>query len=118
MAEIYYQWHPIEDLPDDFMSLANQEFHEIAEIWLEVKAKIKGLVFNEFLERLNREWAIELGQVENLYFFTEKITKTLIEHGLQSIELPDQNAGFDIVDPALFLQSHSEIINGLYEDAK
>jgi hypothetical protein len=37
---------------------------------------------------------------------------------LQSIELPHQNGGFDIVDPALFLQSHSDIINGLYEDVK
>jgi hypothetical protein len=118
MTEIYQNWHPIDDLPDNYMTLTNTEFRKIANEWYDVKAKINGSVFTVFLERLNREWAIELGQVENLYLLNEGITKTLIEHGLQSVELAHQNGGFDIVDPALLLQSHSDIINGIYQDVR
>jgi hypothetical protein len=68
-----------------------------------------------FRERLNREWAIEIGRVENLYFISDQITKTMIEHGLSSVELPHQNGGNSIVDPVAYIQSHERVLAGLYE---
>jgi fido (protein-threonine AMPylation protein) len=118
MEKAYHVWSPIEDLPDGCMELANTDFHKFAESWPDVRSGIEGPAFDGFVERLNREWAIELGQVENLYSFDEETARALVEGGLQSVELPDQNAGFDIVAPALFLQSHSDIIDGIYEDAR
>jgi hypothetical protein len=118
MSNIYHVWRPIEDLPDNFMALANEKFHKISQDWLNARNKIKGPVFQVFLEKLNREWAIEIGQVENLYFLSDGISKTLIEHGLQSVDLSHQNGGIEIIDPALFLQSHNDILNGIYEDVR
>jgi fido (protein-threonine AMPylation protein) len=118
MPDVYHNWHPIEDLPDNYSTLANSKFHEIAKTWLEIKQQLKGPVLDGFSKKLNREWAIELGQVENLYLFDEETTKALIEHGLQSVELPQQATAIDIIDPALFLQSHSDIIDGIFKDVQ
>lgn len=40
-----------------------------------------GLV-DQFLDRLKRLWAVETGRVENLYDFSEGITRALIVHGV------------------------------------
>ena len=44
--------------------------------------------FDQFTRELNREWAIETGQIENLYEIERGVTLTLIEQGFDAALIP------------------------------
>jgi hypothetical protein len=120
MENVYHEWKPITDLPSDVGPLENGPFHAVAPGWLEAGEKLEGDMFTAFSERLRREWIIELGRVEFLYRIGDDVAETLIGRGLRSVELAAQDNGMtDIAgaDPALFFQTHEDVLDGLYRDA-
>ncbi|MDR2141773.1 MAG: Fic family protein [Deltaproteobacteria bacterium] len=114
MVDIYHKWEPITDLPANSERLRDKDFESTAQLWLSVRNKIPQNFLLEYQEKINRHWAIEIGQVENLYQIDNNITEILIEYGLKSVELPHQTSEFDFIDPNLFLESHKEAIEVLY----
>ncbi|MDR1038895.1 MAG: Fic family protein [Deltaproteobacteria bacterium] len=115
MTEIYHKWEPIADLPEDYQDLSDPSFQDIAREWVEARKKIKTVLFDEFKEKISREWAIETGQVESVYHVDDNLAKTMIEDGLSSVELPSQTNGLGHLDPMLIIENHYDIVNSIYE---
>ncbi|MDR1080841.1 MAG: Fic family protein [Deltaproteobacteria bacterium] len=118
MAEYAYKWEPIRDLPDNYSELSDPAFRNIEAEWFLARKRIKHELLDSFREKVIREWAIETGQVEKLYSLDERLTNTMIENGLDSVELSHQVNGTGTIDPAAVISNHYEIINSLYEDIK
>ena len=79
-----YSWKPIEDLIDDETN-GRKELSTLLSIWKAQSLKLYDSVsVKQFQEKLNREWAIETGIIENLYSLDRGTTRTLIEHGIQA----------------------------------
>lgn len=118
MAEIYHKWEPITDLPSNYIELSDPAFSGIRDAWFIAKKKIKHELFEDFREKINREWAIETGQIEKLYLFDDNLTKTLIDQGLSSVDLPHQDNGNGFMDTELVISNHYEVINALYQETR
>jgi hypothetical protein len=114
VIEYAHKWTPVIDLPDSYLELRDEKFNEIANKWLQIKENINKDVLKDFTEKIKREWAIEIGQIENLYFLNDKITETLIQEGLLSIDLPHQATVFDLINPKLVISSNKEVMDQLY----
>jgi hypothetical protein len=115
MKEISNKWTPIADLPENYISLINLRLNILKEKWLKLKPLIKKENFASFIDKIRTEWVIELGNVENIYFISDKIIETLVKDGLYSIQLPHQGNSSLVVDPQAFFISHSEVFDALYE---
>ncbi len=111
-----YKWKPIEDLPDDWTKLASSELGGLAAVWVEHYETIKdSKALKQFNERLRREWAIETGIIENLYYIDRGVTLTLIEKGIEASLIPhgttDRPA--ELIVP--ILKDHEEVVTGLFD---
>lgn len=79
-----YKWKPIEDLTQD-QTRGHPKLDALLHIWKEQAAKLKESESQkQFQDKLNREWAIETGIIENLYSLDRGTTRTLIEHGIKA----------------------------------
>lgn len=75
----------IEPFPQDAATLGSSELAALGTIWREKKKELQGTgVFQDFLTKLQREWAIETGIVERLYTWDRDITEVLIEQGIDA----------------------------------
>ncbi|MCB2263696.1 MAG: Fic family protein [Candidatus Thiosymbion ectosymbiont of Robbea hypermnestra] len=75
----------IEPFPQDAATLGSSELAALGTIWREKKKALQGTgVFQDFLTKLQREWAIETGIVERLYTWDRGITEVLIEQGIDA----------------------------------
>lgn len=111
-----YKWNPIEDLPDDWTKLASSELAGLASVWREHYETIKdSKALKQFNERLRREWAIETGIIENLYYIDRGVTLTLIEKGIEASLIPhgttDKPA--ELIVP--ILKDQEEVVTGLFD---
>ncbi|MDR1110411.1 MAG: Fic family protein [Deltaproteobacteria bacterium] len=69
------------------------------------------------MERLEREWAIETGQIEGLYSLDRGLTETLIEHGLDAIDLPHYASTSPHKTQRLIMRQ-KEVVDGLFSFVK
>jgi Fic family protein len=75
----------IEPFPDDAAALASTELEALAKVWKERREALQETdVFQDFLKKLQREWAIETGIIERLYTWDRGVTEVLIEQGIES----------------------------------
>ena len=87
MAEISTHpiWKPdtgIIQIEGDLHNLSASQIPGIKAIWAEQRARLQDTAqLSEFTEKLNREWAIETGAIENLYEIGRSGTHALIEKG-------------------------------------
>lgn len=78
-------WRPIEDLPDDWEALREQDVESLARVWDEESVRLKSTdALVEFNKRLAREWSIETGILEGLYDIDRGTTLLLIEQGIEA----------------------------------
>jgi Fic family protein len=79
-----YKWKPIENLsPEQLKGLP--EVGQLLSIWREQAERLKETEsVKQFQEKLNREWAVETGIIENLYSLDRGTTRTLIEYGIKA----------------------------------
>ncbi len=84
----HFIWKPdtgitnVESDPDD---LGASEIPGIKAVWSDQRERLKGTEqLRKFEEKLNREWAIETGIIENLYDIDRGVTQMLIEHGFKA----------------------------------
>lgn len=67
---------------DDFESA---ELAALADVWRERRAALEtDGAYQEFIKKLQREWAIETGIIERLYTWDRGVTEILIEQGIES----------------------------------
>ncbi len=71
-------------------------------------------LYNDFLGRLRRSWAIETGIIEGLYSLSESVTKTLIEKGLDAALITHSDTNDDPNLTIARIQDHHHAIMGLH----
>ena len=86
-------WKPIEGLRDNWPELASSELEVLATEWTNLATKLEdSTAIDEFIDRLNREWAIETGVIEDVYRIDPGTTETLIRHGIKASLIPHDAA--------------------------
>ncbi len=76
----------IEAFPEDAARFGSSELGALGIVWREKKEELQETgVFQDFLKKLQREWAIETGIIERLYTWDRGVTEILIEQGIESI---------------------------------
>ncbi len=71
--------------------------------------------YKEFLVRLRREWAIETGFIERLYYISDGATKTLIEQGLDAALLVHEDPDLSPEQIIAHIKDQHRTIEGLYD---
>jgi Fic family protein len=114
-----YKWCEIVDLPDDVNSLTNNELQPLHRIWVAQKDTLADQrVIEEFNRQLRREWAIETGSIEGVYFIDRGVTQTLIEHGISASLIPHQANNKTQEHVAMIIQAHADVLEGLFDFVK
>lgn len=81
----------ISAFPPDPASYGSSELKALGIVWQEQKEKLQDTgVFQDFLKKLQREWAIETGIIERLYTWDRGVTEILIEQGISSTLIAHQ----------------------------
>ncbi len=113
--EVGYKWKPIEDLPEGYELLADSDLRSLETEWKAIKNDLAG---SGFIERLQREWAIETGIIERIYTLDRGITETLIQQGITAALIPPDATDKDSELVAEIIQDHLEAIEGLFDFIK
>jgi len=112
-----YKWRPIKDLPGDWGKLADPDLKALAKSWLERRPEFEPARLHLIVERLNREWAIETGQLEGLYFLDRGLTQTLVEYGLDAIDIPSAASPSPLKTKRL-IKNQKDVVEGLFSFIK
>jgi Fic family protein len=84
--------------------------------WQERAEELKqSSALRDFNERLQREWSIETGIIENLYSIDRGTTILLIEHGIRASLMPFGSTDKPAEHVASVLQDHKEVLEGLFD---
>jgi Fic/DOC family len=111
-----HQWSPIEDLPEDWKSLANSQVSALVRAWISQADELRqGSAYDDFLVKMRREWAIETGFIERLYRISEGATKTLIEQGLDAALLLHEDVDRSPDEVIAIINDQYNAIEGLYQ---
>lgn len=81
------EYRAIEDLPEGkaLKELTSSELAALGDLWKEKKGELENSgEYENFLKRMQREWAIETGIIERLYTWDRGVTETLIDQGIDS----------------------------------
>ncbi len=118
MYQTGYKWKPIEDIPSDLKEMESDTLKNLALLWEEQRNKLDIGTIHIFTKKLQRQWAVETGLLENLYTLDKDITYSLIEHGIDAIEIPHNatNKHPDYVQSLIKDQQY--VAECLFEDAK
>lgn len=113
-----YKWHPIEDLPEDWQSLADLEFPSLIQVWQDYRESLPPDAIVQFQGRLHREWSIETGIIEGVYSFDRGVTESLIAKGIDAALIPPNPTGRGSEYVARTIQDHLEALEGLFAFVK
>jgi len=115
-------WSPatgIQDLPADYLSLAVPEIARVRREWAGRRIELgDSEQLGVFTERLNREWAIETGIIENLYDIERGVTQTLIEQGFQAAILEHGSTNKDRDYVLALIEDQKAALEGLFAFVK
>ena len=121
MAKLHtLRWKPIEDLlPDWPDKLRDTQTLTMVQAWQEQAQELRDKdLYKEFVARLQREWAIETGVIEDFYALDKGITETLIERGLDAVEISHEHTNEHPQDVLAKVKDQHHVILGLYQFVK
>ena len=81
---VSHLWTPLTDLTSADRDAASDELPALVATWLEQRERLGSAQLDQFNERLEREWAIETGIIEQIYSLDRGTTQLLIEHGIDA----------------------------------
>jgi len=116
MSTISHIWSPIEDLPENWSTLANTQVTSVMKAWQQQADHLRETdVYKDFLVRMRRQWAIETGILERLYTITDGATMTLIEKGFDAVFLSHEDT--ELPEPKVInlIRDQYNAIEGLLE---
>ncbi len=117
--DIGYHWREISDLPDHLDPWRDRELESLFQVWIDQRSTLET---DESLLRFNlqltREWAVETGIIENVYTLDRGVTQTLIERGIDAAYIPHDTTDRDPELVARIIQSHAEVLEGLFAFVK
>ena len=94
--------------------LRDRELESLFHVWNSLKQTIEDNRISDFNAELAREWAIETGIIEGVYTLDRGITRTLIEHGIDSARIPHDATNLDPEFVASIIRDHEEALEGLF----
>lgn len=77
-----HEWQPLTDLSTAELAAASGELPALATTWDERRSRLRPGQVEDFNRRLQREWAIETGIIEQVYTLDRGTTQLLIERGI------------------------------------
>lgn len=109
-------WRPIEDLPQDWKKLASSELLGLIGIWKDQRSRLGQLdAVKDFNLKLQREWAIETGIIENLYTLDRGVTQLLIEKGFSADLVSSSSTNKPVGLVVNMLNDHEAVFQGLLD---
>lgn len=114
-----FLWAPIEDLPLDLTRLASADLPSLSAVWRDQAARLSAtLSYQSFLQKLQREAAIETGVLERLYTLDRGITQLLIEQGIDAALVPHNMTDQPVPKVVSIILDQHTAIEGLFEFVK
>lgn len=116
---VFHKWRPIEDLPEDWQSLTDGELDSLLLVWQDQKASLEeaGLL-KDAVERVNREWAIETGIIEDAYTLDRGVTETLVLQGISADRITRESTNLPPERLAEILHDHLDTLEGIFAFVK
>ncbi|MGB8890117.1 MAG: Fic family protein [Candidatus Korobacteraceae bacterium] len=111
-----YRWKPITALPENIS--ARPELNYLADVWNEQKDRWSDESQELFLEKLQRQWAIETGIIERIYSLDRGITEVLIEKGINANLIPSEATDKDPELVAAIISDQKEAIEWVFDFVK
>ena len=106
-----HKWQPLTGLDAQPCDVDFQEIDSLHRRWLafrEQRLESDPDAYKDFLERLERSWAIETGIIEGLYDIDRGTTRTLVERGLVANLIDRSATNRDPQDLIRVLKDHQE----------
>jgi len=108
-------WSKIENLPENWETLVNEEVQSLARVWLDQSSELKETTeYLRFLERLERRIAIETGVIERLYTIDRGTTQLLIEQGFVEAIIPYGSMNKPVFEVLALIQDQKQALSGLF----
>ncbi|PYV76679.1 MAG: filamentation induced by cAMP protein fic [Acidobacteria bacterium] len=115
---VAYKWTRLEDLSAKDSSLARPELDSLADVWREQKGHLSVEAQKQFLDQLQRQWAIETGVLERIYSLDRGITQVLIERGIDASLIPSSATDKDPNLVAAIITDQKEAVEALFDFVK
>jgi Fic family protein len=111
-----YKWRPIEDLTaEERTVLVRADLHELATVWAQQRNRMQDSdSVTDFVERLQRRWAIETGIIERIYSLDRGVTETLIDQGIEAALIPHDATDRDPTLVVEIIRDQKEVLEGLF----
>lgn len=111
-----YQWQSIDDLPESWAQLRDDQVHAVVDVWRGRATELQDTkIYNEFLVKLRRQWAIETGVLERLYTLSDGASLTLIEQGLDAAYISHSDTDRPVAEVIALIRDQHSVIEGLYQ---
>jgi Fic family protein len=113
----------IENLPNknEINNLHSAELDALGQLWIEKKGELeKSDEYQEFIKKMQREWAIETGIIERLYTWNRGVTEVLIKQGVDS-SLISYKSGINrdkAENISNIIKDQEDIVEGLFSHVK
>jgi Fic family protein len=110
-----HEWSPIEDLPSDWATLASKELPALVKVWHEQADRLRdSQAYRDYLDRLQRQLAIETGIIERLYTIDRGVTQLLIEKGIDEIYIPHGSTDRPASEVIAIIRDHETAVEGVF----
>jgi Fic family protein len=110
------KWQPIQDLPENWHSLADPHLPALVDVWREQAHDLReSKVYSDFLEKLRREIAIETGLIERLYTIDRGTTQLLIEQGIDESLMAHNTTDRPVSEVVALIRSQDTAIQGVFQ---
>lgn len=109
-------WTPIQNLLENWQTLAHPQVHYLAQLWDEQRQKLSATgVLRTFLERQRRKIAIETGVIERLYTIDRGTTLLLIEHGIDESLIEHGATNRPVPEVVALIRDQEQAMEGLLD---
>ncbi len=112
-------WQPIK-FADKWLTVNTSKLDDISPSWFRKREQLKegSKEYEEFLNKLKRQHAIETGIVEKLYDLKEGITQTFIKEGFVESYLQHGDTNISPKQLMAYLKDHFDAIDFVFEVVK
>ncbi|WP_130470780.1 Fic family protein [Candidatus Magnetaquicoccus inordinatus] len=111
------EYHFISDLDAVVDTLRNSELDALSRVWREIKEELENSgEYKLFVNKLQREWAIETGIIERLYTWDRGVTEILIDQGIDAALIAHKSGISQqrAANVASIINDQKNIIEGLF----
>jgi len=110
------KWKPITNLSDEWENLSSPELISLVTVWEEQAGRLRNSgAFKTYMNRLQREIAIETGIIERLYSLDRGVTRLLIEHGIDEALIPHGTTDRPVQQVVALIKDQKAAVEGLFD---